>query len=308
MRKSVLIAIIIAVSCILLGAVLSCAAIFTVGFRFEDLETVEMIFGEYTITEDFSAIDIQTTSADVRLMLAEDDVCRIEYATRSGVSYDVTNGTLFVETEKTEYISIIHFTRESEYVNIYLPRDRYESLIVDTASGDIYVFPAFETVKIAELSSTSGDISFIGTVSDSLTIDSTSGSILIRELNAKTVHVSTTSGEITLNSVYATTVFAKTTSGDVELESVTAKEKLTVRTNSGDIELYCDAGELYLESTSGDIEGSIGSAKHYIVDTTSGSVRIPPNDKDADICEIHTTSGDIEIKTARDSVNSFEKD
>lgn len=308
MRKTVKLAIAIAWICILLGIVCVGGATVAVGFDFEKLNTTEMIQGEFTIAGDFSEIDIHSLSADVRLMLAEDDICRVEYETRSDVSWKIAHGKLFVETEKSDPIVHIGIGFFNEYVNIYLPRDTYESLTIDTTSGDVYVFPAFDVVKTVKISSSSGDISFIGTVSESLTAESTSGSVLIREPNAKAVYVKTTSGEVTLSAVYASTVSVKTTSGDVDLESVTAKETLTVNTGSGDIELYCDAGEIHLESTSGDIEGSIGSAKHYIVDTTSGTVRIPPNDTSANICEIHTTSGDIEIRTARDAVNSFDKD
>lgn len=308
MRKSVLIALIVAIVCMILGVVLAGAALVSVGFRFENLSTVELTHGELTVTEDFSSIDIDSLSADVRVKLSEDDVCRIEYATRGGLFQRVTDGTLCVETERADSIVYIGIGSVSEYVTLYLPRDTYESLTIHTTSGDIYVFPTFDAVKNAEISSASGDISFIGTVSETLRADSASGDILIREPNAKSVHVKATSGDVTLSAVYAETVSVKTTSGEVELESVTAKEILTVSTNSGDINLYCDAGEIYLESTSGDIEGSICSAKHYIVDTTSGSVRIPPIDQNAGVCEIHTTSGDIEIKTARDAVNSFGND
>lgn len=308
MRKSVLIALIVAIVCMILGVVLAGAALVSVGFRFENLSTVELTHGELTVTEDFSSIDIDTLSADVRVKLSEDDVCRIEYATRSDLTYDVTSGTLYVKTESADPIVYIGIGYVSEYVTLYLPRDTYEALVIYTTSGDTYVFPAFDAVKNAKISSTSGDISFIGTVCESLTVESTSGAIVIREPNAKTVRVKTTSGDVTLSAVYAETVSVKTTSGEVELESVMAKETLNISTNSGDINLYCDAGEIYLESTSGDIEGSICSAKHYIVDTTSGSVRIPPIDQNAGVCEIHTTSGDIEIKTARDAVNSFGND
>ena len=306
MRKSVLIALIVAIILIILGMVLAGAALVSIGFQFEELSTVEMIHGEYTITEDFSAIDIDSLSADVRVKLSEDDICRIEYATQGSLRYNVTNGTLSVETEKTKFVAYISIGYVNEYVTLYLPRDTYEKLTIHTTSGDIYVFPAFEAVKNAEITSTSGEISFIGTVTETLTAQSASGDVVIHEPNAKVVHAEAISGDIMLSAVYAEEVFVKTTSGEVELESVTAKETLSAKTTSGDIELYCDAGEIYLESTSGDIEGSIGSAKNYIVDTTSGSVRIPPNDPQASVCEIHTTSGDIKIKTARDAVNSFE--
>ena len=305
MRKSVLIALIVAIILIILGMVLAGAALVSIGFQFEELSTVEMIHGEYTITEDFSAIDIDSLSADVRVKLSEDDICRIEYATQGSLRYNVTNGTLSVETEKTEFVAYISIGYVNEYVTLYLPRDTYEKLTIHTTSGDIYVFPAFEAVKNAEITSTSGEISFIGTVTETLTAQSASGDVVIHEPNAKVVHAEAISGDIMLSAVYAEEVFVKTTSGEVELESVTAKETLSAKTTSGDIELYCDAGEIYLESTSGDIKGSIGSAKNYIVDTTSGSVRIPPNDPQASVCRIHTTSGSIKIQTARDAVNSF---
>ena len=308
MRKAIMVTCIIAAICLVIGAVLSFTALASIGFDFGKLNTTEMEHGEYAIAEDFSFIEIHAVSADVRLNLSEDDRCRVEYATRNGVKTSVENGVLYVHAMPTKLIDFIQITNMNEYVTLYLPFETYEELFVETTSGDVYIFPSFDSVKKATISSTSGDISFIGTVSDTLFAESTSGNVVIREPNAKTVHVETTSGEITLNAVYATNVSVETTSGDVNLDGVTAKEKLTASTNSGEIELYCDATELYLESTSGDIEGSIGSAKNYIVNTTSGRVRIPPRDQNAGVCEIHTTSGDIEIKTAKDPINSFGDD
>ena len=181
MRKTVKLAIAIAWICILLGIVCVGAATVAVGFDFEKLNTTEMIQGEFTIAGDFSEIDIHSLSADVRLMLAEDDICRVEYETRSDVSWKIAHGKLFVETEKSDPIVHIGIGFFNEHVNIYLPKDTYESLTIDTTSGDVYVFPAFDVVKTVKISSSSGDISFIGTVSESLTAESTSGSVLIRE-------------------------------------------------------------------------------------------------------------------------------
>ena len=306
MRKTIIITCIIASISLILGAVLSFAALAAVGFDFRNLDTAPLESGDDTITGDIASINVHAISADVRVQLSEDDRCRIEYATQNGMTKSVENGVLSIHEVQAELHNFIRITRENEYITIYLPRDAYESLRIQTTSGDIYVFPAFDSVENATIVSTSGDIRFIGTVSDSLRAETTSGDILIREPNAKSVYVTTTSGEITLSAVYAASVSVNTTSGDVELDGVTASETLTVNTLSGEIELYCDAAEIYLESMSGDIEGSIGSAKNYKVKTTSGNVRIPPSDQNAGICSIRTTSGDIELKTARDPVNSFD--
>ena len=46
MRKSVLIALIVAIVCMMTGVVLSGAALVSVGFHFEKLDTIELTYGD----------------------------------------------------------------------------------------------------------------------------------------------------------------------------------------------------------------------------------------------------------------------
>jgi DUF4097 and DUF4098 domain-containing protein YvlB len=60
-----------------------------------------------------------------------------------------------------------------------------------------------------------------------------------------------------------------------------------------------DAETLILKATSGDVEGTLLSAKKFVTDTTSGEIRVPKSDESAGICEIKTVSGDVQIRVVQ---------
>ncbi len=296
MRKATKIALVLASICIVIGIAFACAAWIAAEFSWENFNPVEMKSGTFEITDDFTSIDIDVLSENVKFFPAEDGVCKVVYRSSAEVNATVRDGALVIESFREEIFPFSIGSWETPYMNLYLPRKSYKTLSIKTESGDVYVFPVFSEVQHAVFDCASGDINFIGTISESLIAKTISGNILIREPNAKTVRTVSTSGDIWLSGVHATEISVESTSGDIKFDTVTAKEKLTAETTSGDIELYCDAGALFLKTVSGDVEGTLGSAKQYVTKTTSGTVRVPPSDKSAGVCEITTTSGDIRIK------------
>ncbi len=223
-------------------------------------------------------------------------------------------------------------------VTVYLPESQYGSLRLKSTSGDIDVADGFAFAQ-AGLESTSGEIAFTGAVDDELTAGTTSGSVEIMDAACGALTVSSTSGDVTLRDLSAARVTAGTTSGEVELlnaeltgmltlssvsgdqslENVSAdslsasatsgeftaralfvRGALAVGTTSGDICLAgCDGGSLELESTSGSVTGSLTSTNIFSARSKSGEIDVPPSVTDAGLCEITTTSGDIDFTVAQ---------
>ena len=59
----------------------------------------------------------------------------------------------------------------------------------------------------------------------------------------------------------------------------------------------CDAEEMELKTGSGDITGTLRSAKKFDAKTGSGDIRVP-SDGDNGTCTAKTGSGDIELSLA----------
>lgn len=288
MKTSKKIALIVAAGCILLGGLLIVFSRPRGGFHELEAHTTTYESKTYDVSEPFRRICVQDTAMDVRILPAADGQCRVEcYDSRKRThTVAVTDDTLTVTCVDLEtwydHIGITWGGWQDIALTVYLPEQEYESLLLQTASGDIAVHSGF-TFAEAELRTASGDVTFTGTVSEQLSVQSTSGEIEVRNTTGSTVQIATTSGDIELAAVQI--------SGEAVLETI-----------SGDIALeHSDAGSFRIKTTSGDIEGALLSGKNFVTHTVSGDVRVPPSDSTANVCEVTTTSGDIRIKVPEGS-------
>jgi len=56
----------------------------------------------------------------------------------------------------------------------------------------------------------------------------------------------------------------------------------------------CDAGEIYVDTDTGDVSGTLLSDKVFIVKTDTGKIDVP-NSISGGRCEIETDTGDVKI-------------
>ena len=109
-----------------------------------------------------------------------------------------------------------------------------------------------------------------------------------------TVGVST--GEAELTDVSCRNVISTGTTGDISLHNVIASEKISVERSTGQVKFGgCDAGELYIKTSTGDVTGSLLTGKVFVTDTRTGSVDVPGT-ASGGRCEIRTVTGDIRIR------------
>ena len=98
----------------------------------------------------------------------------------------------------------------------------------------------------------------------------------------------------TLNGEVVETI-AKGTTGDLEMNDVVVTNKMYLERDTGDIEFFrCDAKEIIINTTTGDVKGSLLSDKLFDITTNTGDKHIPSS-KGEDICKITTDTGDIYI-------------
>lgn len=159
-------------------------------------------------------------------------------------------------------------------INLYLTEEKYyESILVDTISGDIK----------------GNDIN-----SKKFTIDSTSGDIKMSHINAENLGIDVTSGDVEIDGVFKNDVQIDTTSGDVKVTNAVTPKKMKVDSTSGDailsIPKSSDGFTLNYDKTSGSIKsdfplvGNINDSEgkavygegkaDFNIDITSGNVII----------------------------------
>lgn len=313
------IAIVAAVILMVVGVLLAAITLTVTQFDFGRYSTMTFETKTYELAKPFVNIDIRDTESTVHVLPADDETCRVvcHDSDRLTHTVQVEGDTLTVtRTDTRRWYEHIGFFWGEFLVTVYLPQSTYERLYIKTVSGDVRVSEEL-SFATAELHATSGEIACAAvterliakTVSGDLTAENVSGGAVelrstsgyVSLLNAETTALTaaTTSGNITLSAVRTADLTATSTSGEVELIEARASGQTVLETVSGDIELYrADAAALRIKTTSGDVEGNLLSAKNFATRTTSGSVGVPASDLAAGVCEVTTTSGDIQLRVA----------
>lgn len=217
--------------------------------------------------------------------------------------------TVTVQGPKTNFYTGSFLPAPNGYTEIWLPSKTYDSLSVQTVSGDIrselslalsgtfsaistsgdITFPGLEAGKTS-VSSTSGDIRLESVSAESVSLSTTSGSILTGDLSGD-CNVSTTSGDITTG-LLSNGGTVSTTSGEIRIAD--AGQKLSASSVSGDIWVESLSAPFRFNTTSGEItvQSGEGSGK---ASSVSGDIRLSLTDALTGSLTLNTTSGDINL-------------
>ncbi len=114
----------------------------------------------------------------------------------------------------------------------------------------------------------------------------------------RSLHLKTSSGDIIVPGGFQfEKIYLRTSSGNIWLNETAIEGQLNVKTSSGNVHFdRCDAYDIYVDTSSGDVTGTLLTGKNFKTKTSSGDVDVPPAMRGEGDCEITTSSGDIEIK------------
>ncbi len=198
--------------------------------------------------------------------------------------------TVTVQGPKTNFYTGSFLPAPNGYTEIWLPSKIYDSLSVQTVSGDIRSdFPLAPGALTAN--STSGDITFPDLESDRTSVSTISGDILLSSVSGASVSLSTTSGNIVTGDISGESNVS-TTSGEVRITE--AEKNLSVNSVSGDVRVESLNAPFRFNTTSGEIivENGSGSGK---ASSVSGDIRLSLTDALTGNLTLNTTSGDIAL-------------
>lgn len=321
MKKSKKITIITAVAVIIIGCLISFFALVSLNFDFSKLNNVNPVTKTYDVDESFRNINIEGAECDINLIPSDNDKCRVICNEGDKISHSVTvqNDTLTIKRidNRQWYEHIMVFYWGETEINLYLPQNKYAELYAKSVSGDIEISENF-TFDKAELSTTSGDVSFHSKVNNDIDIQTVSGNIYAGDTTAKNITMQSTSGDtavssakiknelkvksvsgnINLSDIECQSINSNTTSGDNKFTNVVAKANANIESISGNISLYqSDSQTMNIKTTSGDVDGTLLTDKIFNVQTTSGDVNVPQSGAGGK-CEVKTTSGNINLEIA----------
>ncbi len=281
MKKSLKIALIVAVSLVLIGLlcifIAFCSSGFSVKGMFkQEYETQTLVIEN---CENLKNIDLNERFFDIALYVSEDNACRIEYPVVENVSL-----TYQLEKDGNTLINTIVDNRKwyeklnwdlggsDHKTKIYLPQKEYETIKIKIASGDID-FKCTLTVEQCEISTSSGDIDYSHSGANHINFVTSSGDIRFTSVSEGDINLATESGDIYVGSIWDASLFAHTSSGDITTKSNSFR-RFNLSTESGDI----TANKTYatdwvgFNSRSGDIEVYDMKSHRIYFTTTSGDV------------------------------------
>ncbi|MBR5348106.1 MAG: DUF4097 family beta strand repeat protein [Lachnospiraceae bacterium] len=296
-KTSIVIAIVFIVS----GFALSFTAFAMMGFDYKKFETEKYEMKETKPEGSFSKI-IVDSSVEVKFAASVDGTTRVSYPVFEDAPHDirVEDDTLKIMVKRGDWhwttMFIPHISFGSAKMTIYLPKDQYESLVIESNSGDVLV-PENFTFGDMTVKTTSGDVISRAQVTGAQSIKTTSGNIVDKNAKVKTLVLNATSGDIRLEAANVTETLAiKTFSGNVVLENVKGGANLTVDRTSGDLHINdAEFADAAVESTSGDSTLKNMNVSSLSVKAASGEIWIGTVQMDGDAM-IKTSSGDIVLR------------
>ncbi len=313
--------IIIGVTLILIGSLIFVAVMTINHWDFTKLETMQYQTNTHPINESFENINIQTNTADIKLLLSNDNTCQVVCVEQEHLRHSVAvkDGTLTITQSQDDrkWYHHIGISVKTTKITVYLPRELYTSLTVHSTTGDTEIPSDFQFQTI-DISCTTGDIECNASASVSMKLKCSTGDIeakgiSVGELDTSVntgdielsdiechgdIRVGFTTGDAELSDISCKNLSAKGNTGDFVMEDMIVSEKITAGTNTGDIRFQgCDAAEIFMKTNTGDIRGSFLSDKVFTTRTNTGSVKVPSS-QNGGKCEMITGTGDIRVTVA----------
>lgn len=323
MRKSTKSWLAASIILIMTGAVIFTALLWSNNWDIKKLSNEKFRTVTFNLTEEFDAISIKGSDADITFLRSDDNTARVVCYENIKQKHtaSVENGALEINYIKSEnwydYITVMSF--DSPKITVYLPKDNYTSLYIDTATGDITI-PKDFSFKDIKIDGSTCDVSCFASAEKNLSVAVSTGDVLLKELNSKNLSLSTSTGKITASDITADKVDIKVSTGDTILEDINCKtlnsngdtgdisikrviaeNLLTIKRDTGDVKLNAsDAGEIFIKTSTGDVKGSLLSDKVFIVKSNTGDIDVPKT-TNGGRCEISTDTGDIKIEVKSNS-------
>lgn len=284
---------------------------------FTKLSTAKYENNDYKINEGYQHISIITNTADIVFIPWESQAPSVScYEQKNNThSVAVKDGTLEIEIVDTrkwyEYIGINFGTPK---ITVYIPEGEYGDLSVKASTGNVEI-PEVYKFRSVDISVSTGDVKNYASALENVKIKTTTGNICIEDASVGSLDLAVSTGKVTVSGVtcegnialgvstgkaYLSNIRCKNftsngSSGDISLNNVIATEKLSIERSTGGVKLdRSDAAEIYIETHTGDVTGSLLTDKVFITQTDTGKINVPKT-VSGGRCEITTDTGDIQI-------------
>ena len=301
---------------IVAGVALFVATMAVNGWDFSLLDYAKRETVTHAVQEDFSKIRIDTDCTNICLAPSEDGTCYVvcEETEKETYAVAVSGNTLTIQkNDERSWYEHFNFGR-SYALTLYLPKTEFEALEIEGSTGNIEIPQRFAFADIS-IAVTTGDVK-CSARSESMTISASTGDITVADVSAGSIALSVSTGKVTvsnvtcvrdlsvavstgrteLTGVQCRNLTSTGSTGRLVMKNVIVSEMLSAKRSTGDVKFdRCDAGEISVETSTGDVTGTLLTEKIFFPKTDTGDVRVPQT-MTGGKCEIITDTGDIRIE------------
>lgn len=317
MKKATKIWLMVAASLMVIGLIIFSVVMTKYNWDFSRLSTEKYKTNTYETTGDFNNISINTDTADIIFALSDNGKCKVECYESEKLKHSVItkDDTLTIETvNKNNWYDYIGINFNSPKITIFLPKIKYTALSINQDTGDILLPKDFK-FSSADISSSTGDVNFFSSASKPVKIKTSTGNICVKYSSINALNLTASTGDITVSNVICKkdinirlstgksflidteckNLISTASTGDITINNVITKEKFSIKTSTGDVKFdSSNAREIFVETNTGNVLGSLLTDKVFITSTDTGSVDVPKT-VNGGKCEIITDTGDIKI-------------
>jgi len=221
-------------------------------------------------------IYIHSVSSDVSVFSTDEEDIKINFYGRSAFKSEKALPKLITNLEgsklkiEIKYPKVV-FYNANVVLDVYIPQDYRENIIIDTVSADIDISNL--DINNFQCKTVSGDLRIESLGSDNLALNTTSGNINILDILGN-LKADSVSGDINVGyRIFDNNVDIKTISGKVKIDlPQNAEFYLKTNTVSGEVVAKFPITIISFNKMN-QLEGTVGTGDNrIIVDTVSGSI------------------------------------
>lgn len=281
---------------LVVGLVLFAAGMTALGWDFTALGTTKYVTNTHEITEDFSSLALVTDTADITFVPTEGQCRVVCYERENGLHrVFVEDGTLTVQLEgQRAWYEHIGVNFASPKITVYLPQGVYGHVGIKTDTGAVEMPEDFQ-FKNADVSVSTGHIRWSASVEEAAKLRTDTGYVQVEDISLQSLSVTVSTGRAELKNIHCETLSSEGNTGDILLENVIASGRLSVERDTGAVTLDgCDAAEIFIETDTGDITGTLLTDKVFVAHSDTGRVEVPKTGSGG-TCKLDTATGDIKV-------------
>ena len=306
-----------ATALMLAGVLIFGGAMTMLNWDFSKLSTTKLVTNEHDVNDSFKNISVISNTANVILVPSSDEKCTVacfeEQKQRHAVS--VKEDTLTIEiVDERKWYDHIGITFKTPQITVAIPEGEYESLTVNTTTGNVETSKAFSFESIG-ISATTGNITNLSSSAGEISLTATTGAVTVREVTAGSLALNATTGKLTVSKVSCEgdvetgITTGRTDITDLKCKNFTSKGEtggITLKNTISEAAFYIerttggirfeksDAAEITARTSTGSIKGSLLSEKIFFASSSTGRVNVPKT-LTGGKCELTTSTGSIEI-------------